>query len=261
MKSRFSVITAVVFSVFLMFSVPAVAQETEEPAPEQQAEIVVHVQAPVQSATETVRMPEKELHLERFDIKDVNGRLVHGKDLEGWIILFGFGTEKTADQSLEYLKLLTKSEPRAEGVLYVCVADTSPHNTPVLRSFVKKLLKKEYRKQIRILEESYGRWNITPAAPLEDTYLLVADMKADLFEMFGIADQKDLPHLFIMDGKYRLRGHFTEFNDEVANAYRLVLAERETDRQFALKAARRKKNVWKKYALVGGVALWLALKD
>lgn len=248
MRSPISYFLAVIISIVLMTGAMAVAQETAPAQPETAAEV---------SAT-----PDKTLSIERFDIKDVNGRLVHGKDLEGWIILYGFGTEKTADQSLDFLKRLTKDEPRAEGVLYVCIADTSNHNTPALRPFVKKLLKKEYRKQIKILEESYAKWGIEPAAPLENRYLLIADMKADLFDMFGISDQKDKPHLFIMDGKYRVRGHYTEYGEEAADVYRMVLAERETDREFALKSQTRKKKTWKKYALIGGaVALYFALSD
>lgn len=263
MRSKFSSFFAVIFAVVLMTGAFVAAQET----PEQKATSieVITTEAPTPAATEataTAPAQDKPLNIERFDIKDVNGRLVHGKDLEGWIILYGFGTEKTADQSLDFLKRLTKEEPRAEGVLYVCIADTSSHNSPVLRPLVKKILKKEYRKQINILEESYAKWGIEPPAKLENRYLLVADMKADLFDMFGIADQKDKPHLFIMDGKYRVRGHYTDFSDEVADAFRFVLAERETDRQFALKSHAKKKKTWKKYALIGGaVALYFVLND
>ncbi|MFC1474933.1 hypothetical protein ACFLQK_02700 [bacterium] len=194
-----------------------------------------------------------------FDIKDIMGRIIRADDLEDWIIVYGFGDEGSAEHALGMLKDLTRAEPDPKGVLFVCVADTSKHNSKILRPFVKKLLKKEYKKEIKNVEAILQEKGVETSTRLENRYILVADMKADIFQLFGISDTKNIAQGFLVDGNGIIRGHYMEYSDKMAEDLRLAMTTREADRQYALKSGRKKKSKWKYYVL-GGAVLWLTLK-
>jgi len=194
----------------------------------------------------------------RFDIKDIHSRIIPSQQLEGWIIIYGFGNEDTANTALGYLKKATEAEPAAEGLIYVCVADTTSHNTKVLQPFVRTLLRNEYKNQINevrsILKDKGAEYDFK----LENRYILIADMQADIFKLFGIYDQRNLPHVFIVDGDHRVRGHYTEYSDDLEETLRYVLAERAGEDRYALDVKKRKRGIWKRYA-VGALAAWFIL--
>jgi len=196
----------------------------------------------------------------RFDIVDIMGRIIRSDDLKDWIVVYGFGDEDSAEHALAMLKDLTRAEPDPKGVLFVCVADTSKHNTKILRPFVKKLLKKEYAKEVRNVEAILKEKGVVTTTKLENRYILVADMGADIFELFGISDSKNIGQGFIVDSTGVIRGHYTQYSDQMAETLRTAMASREADKMFALKTNKKKKSTWKYYA-AAGVVLWLALKD
>jgi len=209
--------------------------------------------APAQAAI-TVEKPQ------RFDIKDIFGRIIKADDLKGWIIIYGFGNEDNAEQAVEWLKQLTVSFPDTQGIMYVLVADASRYNK-VFQPIVKKILKKEYSKNIEDLKARFVAKNIPITYSLEDRYILVIDTKGELLDLFGIApDDRKTPHAIIVDGDHRVRAHFTQNTPELTAALGKVIEERKAQQAYAaVKMAHRKKKMWTRYALLGGL-LYFVLK-
>lgn len=198
--------------------------------------------------------------IERFTIKDINNRLIPAGQLKDWIIVYGFGNENTAEESIGWLKELTLEEKPGDGVLFVCVADTTKHNNKLLRPVVKKILKKEYRRNISSLQEKLDENNIDLGYPLENRFMLVADMQADVYELFGIHNQREKPHIVIVDGRHRVMGHFNEYSEKVPETFRLAVTQRETEKQLdKLTIKKRKKNMLVRYA-IGGALGYLIYK-
>ncbi len=198
--------------------------------------------------------------IERFTIKDINNRLINAEQLKDWIIVYGFGNEKTADEAIDWLERITLEEQPGEGILFVCVADTSKHNSKILRPVVKKILKKEYRKNINKLKAALKEKNIELGYKLENRFMLVADMHADIYKLFGLNNQREKAHIVIVDGNHRVVGHFTEYSQMVPETLRLAVTQRETEKQLRrLAFKKRKKNMLVRYA-VGGALGYLVYK-
>ena len=157
------------FSYVLLFALlcttlagaPAAAQHespegTKPPGQEPaapQAEPAGEILGPGQAPVTITQIP-------RFDVKDLFGRIIFGDDLEGWVILYCFGNEDTAEQGVGWLKKLTLSNFDAEGILYVIIADASRYHK-ALFPIVKKQAKgaydeylQDFRKQLE--EKGYA---------------------------------------------------------------------------------------------------------
>lgn len=195
---------------------------------------------------------------ERFDIKDVFGKVIPGKDLDGWIIGYAFGNEKNADTAIGWLKKVGLAHPDADGVIYIIVADASTYSR-VLQPVVKKIMKREYKKNMQGIKKEMVEKNIKFKYELEERFILVADTKGEIFERFGIADKKDIPHLIVVDGTHKARADFTEYSDEVPAMIGKLMDERDQAKKYAYKTSQRKKNMLPRYAALGGL-LWLLLK-
>ncbi|HOX28840.1 MAG TPA: hypothetical protein PLQ76_06780 [bacterium] len=193
----------------------------------------------------------------RFDVKDIYGRIFPADTLAGWIVVYGFGNDKNADEAIEWLKKITFTYPDSKGVLYVIVADSSKFPR-IMYPFVKKVVKEEYEKQLAALQKKFTDMGINVNYPLDSRYIMVIDSKAELFDVFGIKGDRDKPHAFILDGNHRVRGHFTSYSDELPATLAAVMADRDKEQQFSLKTRKAKKNTMKKVA-IGAAAVSLAL--
>lgn len=194
-------------------------------------------------------------------IKDVFGRIITAADLNGWIVLYGFGNEDNADKAVGWIRELSLAYPNVEGVLYVLVADASGY-TKVLQPFVRKVLKREYKKNMQDIKARLTEKGIKLNYALEDRCVLIADSKADFFNAFGIGDQRNLPHMIFVDANRKVRAHFTEYSDEVPKTLGKLLEERKSKQSpimTALKMSHKKKSMVARYAILGGL-LWLLLK-
>jgi len=252
------ILLALIFSL-TCFAHPAMAQHesagagqaaaTDQPAAELQGELLGPGQAPV-TITD----------VPRFDIKDLYGRVIAGKDLEGWIVLYCFGNEDTAEQGISWIKKLTLPHFNAEGILYVIVADTSKYHK-ALFPMVKKQAKGAYEENLADYTKELAEKGYEYNFKLEDRYIMTLDTGAAVFDLFQIEDRK-IPHVFIMDGSHTVRGHFTEYNEDAAKLLSDVIAERAAQKladEYQLTMNVRKRQMWKRYALIGGVA-WLLIK-
>ncbi len=193
-----------------------------------------------------------------FDFKDVYGRVVKAEDLKNWIVVYGFGNEKNAETAIGWLEELTFSNPNAEGILYVSVADASKYQK-IMYPFVKKVAKEEYKKKIGSIKRKFVERGIECKFVPEDRYMLTLDTKADIFELFGIDGHKNVPHIFIVDGNRNVLAHFTEYTEAVPAALSKALAARETAANLVMKTHARKKNVFKRWGLIGAGVLLLSL--
>lgn len=241
--------TTIALLVMLCACAPLMAQEdaTPEAVPDKKTGQPV-------AATATVEVTE----VRRFNIKDVYGNIVNGTDLEGWVMVYAFANEDTADFAVEMLNALSRKNLKAEGILYVLVGDGSKYHK-LLAPFVRKELKKAYEQEMRDLYKKMDEEGIILDYRLEDRYLMVADMKAMIFKLFKINDRKDVAHLFILDGSHKVRGHYTEYSDAMSETLSAALAERDAKKEYELTTHRRSRQMWKRYAL-GGLLVWLAIK-
>ena len=196
----------------------------------------------------------------RFDIKDINGRFIPADQLKGWIVVYGIGNEDTADKGLEWIRELTRANPDAKGVVYIVIADVHNRDSKILRPLVKKILKKEYRKNINALQKEFDEKGIKLDHPVEDNYFVVADFKSDIMKLFGVADMMQKPHGFLMDGTHTVRGYFTSYSDEIPKTFTALLAERDAQKQYAMKSQEIKGDTKiAKYLLIGALG-WLATR-
>ena len=246
MKKTFEKSSFLFLLVFtLLFAAQGLAQEqpadTEQPAPSQAEPGAL----PVDSVP-------------RFDVKDVYGRIINAKDLEGWIILYGFGNEDTAETAIQWLKKITFQNFQAKGVIYILIADTSKYHK-ILAPVVKKQLKGEYEKQLDIFRKELSERNITYDFNLEDRCIIVMDSKAELFKLFNIDDHKDVPHLFVVDGDNNIRGYANEYSDSIVDLFNEVVSDRDDKEKYSLTMHQKKRQMWKRYAL-GGLLIWLLVK-
>jgi hypothetical protein len=212
-----------------IFSAAAFAQETPLPAPEA---------APAQ------------LRIAPFDIKDINSRIIRADELKGWIVVYAFGNEDNADQGVAWLKEAAKTRITSDGVMFVIIADASRY-PKVTAPFIKKVLKKEYRKEMDKLQGEVAEKNIVLPFKLEDRYWMIADFSGAYFAHFGIADQKNIPHIFFVDGDGNMRGHFTERTDEMVATLGALVDERDSKKLYALQITRKKKNLLRRWGLIG----------
>lgn len=196
----------------------------------------------------------------RFDIKDIYGRVIKGDDLKGWIIVYGFGNENNADQAVEWLSTLSKQNIHAKGILYVLFGDVSKFHR-VLQPTVRKELKKNYEAQMDKFYKELAADNITIDYKLEERYIVVADTSAAYFDLFGIGNDREIPHMFIADGTNKIRYHFTTYSDAAAQALSDIIAEQENNlpAKTEVKMTVRKRQMWKRYALIG-VLGWVLIR-
>jgi hypothetical protein len=193
-----------------------------------------------------------------FDVKDISGRIVQGDQLKGWIVVYAFGNEDNAETGVDWLKQVAKTNPTADGVLFVIIADASKY-PKVMGPFVKKVMKKEYRKEMDRIKAYLDEKNIHPPFNLEDRYLMVADTSGAYFNLFGIGGQKNIPHIFFVDGEHNIRAHFTAGSDEMVGTLSTLIADRESQKQFGLNIKKKKKNVFKRYAVIGAL-VWFGIE-
>lgn len=194
----------------------------------------------------------------RFDIKDIFGRIVKGQDLDGWIIIYGFGNEDNADQAVEWLRVLSKQHIHDKGILFILIGDVSKYHR-VLQPTVRKELKKQYNENMGKMYKELSDEGVTIDYKLEDRCLMVADTSAAFFDLFGIGGARDIPHLFIVDGSHKVRYHFSSYSDNVSGALSGLVAENNSKQQYQLKMGTRKRQMWKRYAAIGLLG-WFLLK-
>lgn len=252
---RFALFVALL--VFACTAAPAAAQPAEQPAvqsaPAAAAQPAEQTLGPGQAPVSITAIP-------RFDIKDLYGRIVSAQDLDGWIVLYCFGNEDTAELGISWLKKLTLDHFNAQGILYVIVADTSKYHK-ALFPMVKKKAKSAYEENLANYTKELEEKGYNYDFKLEDRYVMTLDTAAKVFDLFRIKD-RGIPHIFMLDGAHTVRGHFTEYNQDAAKLLGDIIAERDAKKlaeQYQLSMQVRKRQMWKRYAIIGGAA-WLLLK-
>ncbi|MFA6449585.1 MAG: hypothetical protein WCX65_08960 [bacterium] len=241
---NYSRIAATLATLLFVLTFSAVSFSQEEPAP--QAAAV----APAQPAP--VEIPKI---APPFDFKDIYGRVIKAEDLKNWVVVYGFGNEHNADTGIEWIKNLTLAHPNVKGVLYVIVADASKYDK-LMYPLVKRVVKQEYKKKLVDIRNEFKEKGLPVDFVLEDRYMMTLDLKADIFNLFGISDSRDIVHFFIVDGNRNVRAHFTEYNQAASDLFGQVIAERDAKQAYQMKTHKRKKNMFRRYALAGA-AVWL----
>ena len=117
----------------------------------------------------------------------------------------------------------------------------------------------DIRKLENVTKARFVAKNIKFTYKLEDRYILVIDTKAEIFDLFGISGERDKPHAIIVDGSHRVLAHFTDNTPELQDALAKAINERDAQKKFAaVKMAQRKKKMWTRYALIGGLVYIIA---
>ncbi len=212
-----------------------------------------------QSAPASRALPQE---ISRFNIKDIYGRIIPAEQLEDWIIVYGFGNEKNAMTMVGWLKEITLAYPDTKGVMFVCIAETSKY-PKVMGPMVRRVLKKEYEQELETLGKKLEEKGFKQEKPLDEKYIMIADTSGAYYDHFGIGDGKDDAHVFIFDGNHAPRAYFSEYSEEMKTTLAGLLAEREEKQKFAaIQMSAKKKNIFKKYALIGAaVAAGVLLFD
>jgi len=245
MKNTTRISTAAAAAVLFLLSFSNLSFSQEEQAPQQAAPAQAAPAAPLEIPK--VAPP--------FDFKDIFGRVIKSEDLKGWIVVYGFGNEDNADTGVEWIKKLSLAFPNTKGVLYVIVADASKYNK-IMYPLVKRVVKQQYRNKMIAMKKEFSEKGMPVDFVLEDRYMMTLDMKADVFKLFGIGDDRKIVHFFFVDGNRNVRAHFTEYTDAAQNLFGQILAARDSKQAYQIKTHKRKKNMITRYALAGA-AVWL----
>ncbi|HOY64843.1 MAG TPA: hypothetical protein PLK80_12045 [bacterium] len=212
-----------------------------------------------QSAPASLALPSE---ISRFNIKDIYGRIIPAEQLKDWIVVYGFGNENNAMTMVGWLKEITLAYPDTKGIMFICIAETSKY-PKVMGPMVRRVLKKEYEQELETLGAKLAEKGFKQERPLDEKYIMIADTSGAYYNHFGIGDGKDDAHVFIFDGDHVPRAYFSDYSEEMKTTLASLLAEREEKQRFAaIQMSAKKKNTFRKYALIGAaVAAGVLLLD
>jgi hypothetical protein len=205
-----------------------------------------------QSAPPSHALPSE---ISRFNIKDIYGRIIPAEQLKDWIVVYGFGNEKNAMTMVGWLKEITLAYPDTKGIMFICIAETSKY-PKVMGPMVRRVLKKEYEQELETLGKKLEEKGFKQEKPLDEKYIMIADTSGAYYNHFGIGDGKDNAHVFIFDGDHTPRAYFSDYSEEMKTTLGTLLAEREEKQKFAaIQMSAKKKNTFRKYALIGAAVV------
>jgi len=159
----------------------------------------------------------KDTKIKDFQTEDLRKREINTADLRGKIIIIGFSTQETSDDMIDWqTEVGYHTGITLDGydeISIISVADVSSFSW-VMKPFVKKVLNDTNKKANKRLLERFEEHKIEPPSDIGDRIYFIPDWSGDIVKGFGIENQMVKPHMFIIDTKGNIAGHFSENTKE-----------------------------------------------
>ena len=159
----------------------------------------------------------KAAKLTDFKTEDLRKREINTADLRGKILIIGVSTQETTDYMIDWqTEVGYETGITLDGydeISIISVADVSSFSW-VMKPFVKKVLNDTNKKANKKLLERFEEHKTEPPSDIGDRIYFVPDWSGDIVKSFGIENQMVKPHMFIIDTKGNIAGHFSENTKE-----------------------------------------------
>jgi len=159
----------------------------------------------------------KAAKLTDFKTVDLRKREINTADLRGKILIIGVSTQETSDYMIDWqTEVGYETGITLDGydeISIISVADVSSFSW-VMKPFVKKVLNDTNKKANKRLLERFEEHKIEPPSDIGDRIYFIPDWSGDIVKGFGIENQMVKPHMFIIDTKGNIAGHFSENTKE-----------------------------------------------
>ena len=159
----------------------------------------------------------KAAKLTDFKTEDLRKREINTADLRGKILIIGVSTQETTDYMIDWqTEVGYETGITLDGydeISIISVADVSSFSW-VMKPFVKKVLNDTNKKANKKLLEQFEERKTEPPSDIGDRIYFVPDWSGDIIKGFGIENQMVKPHMFIIDTKGNIAGHFSENTKE-----------------------------------------------
>lgn len=159
----------------------------------------------------------KDTKINDFQTEDIRKREIDTADLREKIIIIGFSTRDTSDYMIEWqTEVGYETGITLDGydeISIISVADVSSFSW-VMKPFVKKVLNGTNKKANKKLLEQFEEHKTEPPSDIGDRIYFIPDWSGDIVKGFGIENQMVKPHMFIIDTKGNIAGHFSENTKE-----------------------------------------------
>ncbi len=159
----------------------------------------------------------KAAKLTDFKTVDLRKREINTADLRGKILIIGVSTQETSDYMIDWqTEVGYETGITLDGydeISIISVADVSSFSW-VMKPIVKKVLNGTNKKANKKLLEQFEEHKTEPPSDIGDRIYFVPDWSGDIIKGFGIENQMVKPHMFIIDTKGNIAGHFSENTKE-----------------------------------------------
>lgn len=159
----------------------------------------------------------KDTKINDFQTEDIRKREINTADLREKIIIIGFSTQETSDYIIDWqTEVGYETGITLEGydeISIISVADVSSFSW-VMKPFVKKVLTDTNKKANKKLLEQFEEHKTEPPSNIGDRIYFIPDWSGDIVKGFAIENQMVKPHMFIIDTKGNIAGHFSENTKE-----------------------------------------------
>jgi len=159
----------------------------------------------------------KNTKIKDFQTEDLRKREINTADLRGKIIIIGFSTRDTSDYMIDWqTEVGYHTGITLDGydeISIISVADVSSFSW-VMKPFVKKILNDTNKKANKKLLERFEEHKIEPPSDIGDRIYFIPDWSGDIVKSFSLENQMVKPHMFIIDTKGNIAGHFSENTKE-----------------------------------------------
>ena len=159
----------------------------------------------------------KAAKLTDFKTEDLRKRGINTANLRGKILIIGVSTQETTDYMIDWqTEVGYETGITLDGydeISIISVADVSSFSW-VMKPFVKKVLNDTNKKANKKLLERFEEHKTEPPSDIGDRIYFVPDWSGDIIKGFGIENQMVKPHMFIIDTKGNIAGHFSENTKE-----------------------------------------------
>jgi len=159
----------------------------------------------------------KAAKLTDFKTEDLRKRGINTANLRGKILIIGVSTQETTDYMIDWqTEVGYETGITLDGydeISIISVADVSSFSW-VMKPFVKKVLNDTNKKANKKLLEQFEEHKTEPPSDIGDRIYFIPDWSGDIVKGFGIENQMVKPHMFIIDTKGNIAGHFSENTKE-----------------------------------------------
>jgi len=159
----------------------------------------------------------KNTKIKNFQTEDLRKREINTADLRGKILIIGVSTQETSDYMIDWqTEVGYETGITLDGydeISIISVADVSSFSW-VMKPFVKKVLNDTNKKANKKLLEQFEEHKTEPPSDIGDRIYFIPDWSGDIVKGFGIENQMVKPHMFIIDTKGNIAGHFSENTKE-----------------------------------------------